>query len=365
MDGSVATKGKTNMATRCKPAAARKDAHIDLSMSPVTKSGVDSGFDRLSFDHCALPDLQFADLDLSQTFLGRPLSAPLMIGAMTGGTPRAEAINAALAEVAQSQKIAFAVGSQRAALELGHSAKNLRFLAPDIPIIGNLGAVQLAQGGGVALAQAAIEDLEADAIAIHLNPLQELIQPEGERDWRGVSVAIEALVKAVNVPVIVKEVGAGINADIAAQLFDMGVSAVDVAGAGGTNWARIEAARRKADTSLYDPFLDWGMTTIDCLLAVTTRCKGRLVIASGGVRHGLDVMRGYWLGADMVSVAGPMLRHLLNDNKTPAAKDLDAFVEQIHEQMRMTLFLTGAANLQTFREVAARLDGFRFNQTPD
>ena len=361
----MAVKGKIDMAVRRKPAAARKDAHIDLAMSSVAKSVFDSGFDRLSFEHCALPDLQFADLDLSHSFLGRALSAPLMIGAMTGGTPRAEAINAALAEVAQAEKIAFAVGSQRAALELGHSAKNLRFVAPDIPIIGNLGAVQLAQRDGVALAQAAIEDLEADAIAIHLNPLQELIQPEGERDWRGVSVAIGALVKTISVPVIVKEVGAGISADIADQLFDMGVSAVDVAGAGGTNWARIEAARHKDDASLYDPFLDWGMTTIDCLLAVTARCNDGLVIASGGVRHGLDVMRGYWLGADMVSIAGPMLRHLLNDNKTPAVQDLSTFVEQIHEQMRMTLFLTGAPDLKKFRDVSARLDGARLNKTSD
>ena len=343
-------------------AAARKDAHIDLSLSRVTKSGVDGGFDRLNFDHCALPEMDFADIELGNQFLGRRLSAPLMIGAMTGGTPRAEAINAALAEVAQTQKIAFAVGSQRAALELGQSAKSLRVLAPDIPIIGNLGAVQLAQGGGLDLARAAIDDLEADAIAIHLNPLQEVIQPEGERDWRGVSAAIKALVDAAIAPVIVKEVGAGISGDIAAQLFDLGVSAVDVAGAGGTNWARIELARHSQHSDLYNPFLDWGMATIDCLLAVTSRCTDRLVIASGGVRHGLDAMRGYWLGAGMVSIAGPMLRHLLQDSKTPTVPDLVDFVEQIREQMRMTLFLTGASDLASFRGVTARLDGQLFNR---
>ena len=339
------------------PAASRKDAHLDLALDPLTNSGSVNSFDRLNFDHCALPEMAFSAIDLGTDFLGKRLAAPIMIGAMTGGTPRAEAINRALATVAQDQKIAFAVGSQRAALELGQSAAYLRRIAPDIPIIGNLGGIQLAQSGGLDLAKAAIDDLQADAIAIHLNPLQEAVQPEGEHDWRGVRDAIAALVDTNMAPVIVKEVGAGISASLAADLFACGVTAVDVAGFGGTNWARIEAARRDDDITPFMPFLNWGMPTVDCLIAVTKACPDQLVIASGGLRHGLDAMRAYWLGAAMMSLAGPMLKQLLDDEKTPSPDALGQFIDQIKRQMALTLFLTGAPDLPSFRTKPARLDG--------
>lgn len=340
-----------------KPAALRKDAHIDLALSPDTVSAVDNGFDRLTFSHCALPEMDLDAVDSSTQFLGRRLSAPILIGAMTGGTTRAEAINAELAAMAQQHKIGFAVGSQRAGLELGHSARNLRDIAPDIPIIGNLGGVQLAQPGGLDLAKEAIEDLHADAIAIHLNPLQEVLQPEGERNWHGVTAAIKALVKTELCPVIVKEVGAGISADVAATLFDIGVAAVDVAGLGGTNWARIEARRREDKGASLGPFFDWGVPTLDCLIEVCGAHPDQLVIASGGVRHGLDAMRAYWLGADMVSLAGPVLKHLLAGDKQPDALALFDFIAQIKKQIEVTLFLTGAADLTTLRTKQARLDG--------
>ena len=343
-------------------AASRKDAHIDLALDPATKSAGNNGFDRLRFEHCALPEIALSAIDLSVEFLGKPLAAPMMIGAMTGGTMRAERINRALAAVAQDHKIAFAVGSQRAALELGKTASDLRIIAPDIPIIGNLGGIQLAQSGGIDLAKAAIDDLQADAIAIHLNPLQETIQPEGEHDWRGVRDAIAALVKADMAPVIVKEVGAGISAGLASDLFACGVAAVDVAGFGGTNWARIEAARRDDDITSFTPFLDWGIPTLDCLMAVTksrpeTFRHKHLIIASGGLRHGLDAMRAYWVGADMTSLAGPMLKQLLGDDKTPSPDQLDQFAAQLKQQMALTLFLVGAPNLAEFRRKPAWLDG--------
>ena len=343
-------------------AASRKDAHIDLALDPATKSAGNNGFDQLRFEHCALPEMALSATDLSVEFLGKPLAAPMMIGAMTGGTMRAEAINRALAEVAQDHKIGFAVGSQRAALELGKTASDLRIIAPDIPIIGNLGGIQLAQSGGIDLAKAAIDDLQADAIAIHLNPLQEAVQPEGEHDWRGVRDAISALVKADVAPVIVKEVGAGISASLASDLFACGVAAVDVAGFGGTNWARIEAARRDDDITPFSPFLDWGLPTLDCIMAVTksrpkTFRQKHLIIASGGLRHGLDAMRAYWLGADMTSLAGPMLKQLLDDDKTPSPDQLGQFAAQLKQQMALTLFLTGAPNLAEFRRKPAWLDG--------
>ncbi len=340
-----------------KPAAARKDSHLDLALDPRTHSPGKNGFDRLRFTHCALPETNLATIDLTTEFLGYQLEAPLMIGAMTGGTKRADQINHALATIAENQSIALAVGSQRAALQAGQSTRILRDLAPHIPIIGNLGGVQLAQPGGIDLAQAAIDDLQADAIAIHLNPLQEAVQPEGETDWVGVKSAIAALVKTAAAPVIVKEVGAGITAVLAAELFDMGVTAVDVAGFGGTNWARIEAARRRGDADMFAPFFDWGVPTVDCLRAVCHACPDRFVIASGGVRHGLDAAKAIRLGADMVAAAGPMLAHLVADDAALDLSKLQDFVAGWKQQMALTLFLTGASDLAAFRQAEICCDG--------
>ena len=308
-----------------KPAAARKDSHLDLALDPRTRSPGENGFDRIVSPIVLCLKPTSATIDLTTEFLGYQLEAPLMIGAMTGGTKRADQINHALATIAENQSIALAVGSQRAALQAGQSARILRDLAPHIPIIGNLGGVQLAQPGGIDLAQAAIDDLQADAIAIHLNPLQEAVQPEGETDWVGVKSAIAALVKNVAAPVIVKEVGAGITAVLAAELFDMGVTAVDVAGFGGTNWARIEAARRDGDADMFAPFFDWGVPTVDCLRAVCHACPDQLVIASGGVRHGLDAAKAIRLGADMVAAAGPMLAHLVADDAALDTVEITGF----------------------------------------
>ena len=340
-----------------KPAAARKDSHLDLALDPRTRSVDGNGFDRVSFTHCALPEVSLSAIDLSTTFLGYQLRAPLMIGAMTGGTKRADQINQALAHVAEAQSIALAVGSQRAALEAGQTSRYIRDLAPHVPIIGNLGGVQLAQSGGLDLARAAIDDLQADAIAIHLNPLQEAIQPEGETDWTGIKSAIARLVKNVAAPVIVKEVGAGINAGLAAELFDMGVVAVDVAGFGGTNWARIEAARRDVDAKIFEPFFDWGMPTVDCLRTVCHSCPGKLVIASGGVRHGLDGAKAIRFGAAMVSAAGSMLASLVANNRDLDLTKLQDFVSGWKQQMALVLFLTGAQNLAAFGSVEMRFDG--------
>ena len=340
-----------------KPAAARKDAHLDLALKPNNHSAGENGFDQISFTHCALPEISLSAIDLSTEFLGYQLRAPLMIGAMTGGTKRAEQINHDLAHVAEAQSIALAVGSQRAALEAGQTARRLRDFAPHIPIIGNLGGVQLAQSGGLDLARAAIDDLQADAIAIHLNPLHEAVQPEGETDWTGVKSAIKTLVKNVATPVIVKEVGAGINAVLADELFDIGVTAVDVAGFGGTNWARIEAARRDGDAKIFAPFFDWGIPTVDCLRTVYSACPDRLIIASGGVRHGLDAAKAIRLGAAMVSAAGPMLAHLIADDGDLDISKLEDFIVGWKQQMNLALFLTGAPNLMALGAVEMQYCG--------
>ena len=339
------------------PAHHRKDAHLDLAMAPLAQTNMVNSFDRLRLAHCALPEIALNQIDLNSQFLGYSISAPLFIGAMTGGTSRADGINAALAEVAQTQRIGLAVGSQRAGLQNGQSLRHIRARAPDIPLIGNLGGVQLASANGLDLAQAAVDDLQADALAIHINPLQEAVQPEGETDWRGVLVAIEAAVQTLPVPVIVKEVGAGIQAQLVKRLFDVGVRAVDVAGLGGTNWARIEAARRlDGSVTMFEPFMDWGIPTLDCLLQASKACPDHCLIASGGVRHGLDAAKALWAGASMVSLAGPMLKALLGENAGTLEPDtLAGMIAEWRQQIALALFLTGAEDLETFRRCEAEI----------
>ena len=336
-------------------ASKRKDAHLALAASDLAMSGIDAGFDRVRLDHCALPECDLAAIDIATSCLGRPVSAPLFIGSMTGGTTHADAINLELAGIAEAAGIALAVGSQRASLEAGRSQAALRERAPSVPLIGNLGGVQLAMLGGIDLAKRAVDDLRADAIFIHLNPLQEAAQPEGQTDWRHVLAAIANAVQELGVPVMVKEVGAGIGPDVARRLFDAGVHAVDVAGLGGTNWTRIEAARR-ADAALFDPFLDWGLPTVEVLQAVHAACPSGRLIASGGIRHGLDAAKALWLGAALVSMAGPVLRALTIDGEQAPDPDAAmAVMERCKNQIRLALFLTGAPDLSAFAGVSGRV----------
>ena len=337
--------------------ADRKDAHIALALDPLAMAAIDAGFDNVRLDHCAIPECSLEDIDLGIEFLDHHLSTPLFIGAMTGGTARATQINRALAEVAETAGIGLAVGSQRASLEAGSSQADLRTLAPSIPLIGNMGGIQLAQADGLDLARRAVDDLQADAIAIHLNPLQEAVQPEGERDWRHVLAAIEQAVVALPCRVIVKEVGAGIGVAVARRLFDVGVWAVDVAGLGGTNWTRNEAARRE-DSDLVAPFLDWGTATVTCLHEISTAMPEKTLLASGGVRNGLDAAKAIWLGATAVSFAGPVLKALVGpENGPPDRVAARRTLADLKAQMALALFLTGAPDIPQFREVGGRIAG--------
>ena len=336
-------------------ASKRKDAHLALAASGLAMSGIDAGFDRVRLHHCALPECDLAAIDISTSCLGRPVTAPLFIGSMTGGTTHADAINLALAGIAEEAGIALAVGSQRASLEAGQSQAAMRERAPSVPLIGNLGGIQLAMPGGIDLAKRAVEDLQADAIFIHLNPLQEAAQPEGQTDWRYVLAAIGNAVRELGVPVMVKEVGAGIGPDVARRLFDVGVHAVDVAGLGGTNWTRIEAARR-ADPAPFEPFLDWGLPTVEALQIVRAGCPNGRLIASGGIRHGLDVAKALWLGAALASMAGPVLRALTTDGvQAPNPDAAMALMKDCKDQIRLALFLTGAQDLPALASVSGRV----------
>lgn len=327
----------------------RKRDHIDIVLAGAARHSVPAGFDALRFRHNALPEVDFAAIDLSTTFLGRPLRLPVLASSMTGGPDVAARINRAIAEAAQQLGFAMAVGSQRISLTTADRSglgRELRRLAPDVPIFGNLGAVQLVHGMGLAEARRAVEDLEADALILHLNPLQEALQNGGDGNWSGVEAAIAALVRELGVPVIIKEVGSGISADVARRLADCGVAAIDVAGAGGTSWAAVEGRRAaNAETEeLGEIFRDWGIPTARCLAEVSAALPLMPLVASGGIRHGLDAAKAIRLGASLVGQAAALLPHAMTGPEAVAAH-----VEALARALRITCFATGSRNLTALR----------------
>lgn len=332
-------------------AGRRKEDHIDIVLSGGrVASRLDSGFDRIRFIHCAVPELDLDAVDLRTRVLGRDLKAPLLISAMTGGPARSQAINARLAEAAQALGIALGVGSQRIAIENGGSAGldgDLRRRAPDILLLANLGAAQLLGTGGIDRARRAVEMIGADALVIHLNPLQEAIQTGGDRDWRGVLERISAVCAAVPVPVVAKEVGFGLSANVAARLLACGVAALDVAGAGGTNWALVEGERGTGrPRAVAAAFADWGIPTAEAVTQVRAACPQVPLIASGGIRHGVDAARAIRLGADLVGQAAGTLQ--------AAVTSTEAVMEHFSvmaEQLRIACFCAGAADLAALRRV--------------
>ncbi len=331
--------------------SSRKNEHLDLARKDVALSAIGCDWDGIRLTHNSMPELDINEIDLSKHFLGRRLTMPMMIGAMTGGTDRADIINHTLAEAAQEAGIGIAVGSQRAGLEEHRQDPALRRLAPNIPIIGNLGGVQLARDGGFDLAQRAVDTLEADALAIHLNPLQELAQPEGDRNWRGIEDAIGKLTSLLPCPVIVKEVGAGLSSSVAGRLHSQGINWVEIAGLGGTNWTRIETLRRAAsERDVMTPFLDWGNSTLDSLISIAEDHPSMRIIASGGIRHGLDAAKAIWMGAELAAAAGPMLRATEDDEGTLTPDRLRVHLDDWKTQMKMALFLTGSPNLVAFKK---------------
>ncbi|WP_213881519.1 type 2 isopentenyl-diphosphate Delta-isomerase [Pseudomonas sp. dw_358] len=328
----------------------RKDDHLDIVLDPARAlRNTRTGLSAVQFEHCALPQLRLSDIDLSTSLLGRRLRAPLLISSMTGGAQRAEAINRHLAEAAQALGIAMAVGSQRVALQ-GDSAqgltRELRRLAPDVPLLANLGAAQLLGKQGLDSARRAVDMLQADALIVHLNPLQEALQPEGDRDWRGVLEAIADMVAKLGVPVVAKEVGAGLCASVAVALVEAGVHVIDVAGAGGTSWAAVEAERaeRPEDRAVAMAFADWGIPTAQCITAVRAALPQVPLIASGGLRDGVDVARAIRLGADIAGQAAGVLH-----SATLSTQAVIEHFDIVIRQLAITCFCTGSANLAALR----------------
>ncbi len=329
----------------------RKDRHVDAVLSgTVNAYRVTTGFERFRFEHCALPELDLDAIDLSSRFLGFELEAPLLISSMTGGPARAQKINAILAEAAETLGIALAVGSQRVALETGDSHgldRRLRQRAPSTPIFANIGAAQLNKGYGIDELQRAIEMIDANALILHLNPLQEALQKNGDRNWAGLCAKIEEACEALEVSVIVKEVGFGISAKIARKLADLGVAAIDVAGAGGTSWSAVEGALSDdpATRRLADIYRDWGIPTAQAIAAAHLACPDTPMIGSGGVRSGLDVAKAIRLGADLVGQAGAVLR-----SSTQGVEDVISHFETVIDGLRLACFATGSADLDALKQ---------------
>lgn len=329
----------------------RKRDHIEVVQAGRAVSAADTGFDGVRLLHCALPELALSEVDLSTSFLGKALAAPFLISAMTGGPQLAERINIHLAEAAQQLGIALGVGSQRIALERGGAAglgADLRRRAPDVLLFANFGAAQLVRGYGLDEAWRAVEMVGADALVIHLNPLQEAMQPEGDRDWRGVRAALLALAAALPVPVVVKEVGFGLAPDLVRDLAAGGIAAVDLAGAGGTNWALVEGERAgEPARAVAAAFADWGIPTALAVRLARAACPTLPLIASGGIRHGVDAAKAIRLGADLVGQAAAVL---------PAAIASTAAVithfQVMEAQLKAACFATGARDLAALRRVA-------------
>ncbi|HKS12597.1 MAG TPA: type 2 isopentenyl-diphosphate Delta-isomerase [Pseudomonas sp.] len=329
----------------------RKDDHLDIVLDPHKAARqVDAGWEALRFEHCALPELDLDDIDLGCSLLGIPLRAPLLISSMTGGAQRAEAINRHLAEAAHELGIAMGVGSQRVSLQGGHDqglTLALRRMAPGIPLLANIGAAQLREAGGLDLARRAVDALEANGLIIHLNPLQEAVQPEGDRQWRGVLASIAQATRLLPVPVIVKEVGAGLSAGVAKALVDAGVQVIDVAGAGGTSWAAVEAERALSedDRAVAMAFAGWGIPTATAVQAVRQALPAVTLIASGGVRDGVDAAKAIRLGADLVGQAAGVL-----DVATQSTEAVIAHFEVMLRQLRIACFCTGSRDLAALRQ---------------
>ena len=319
----------------------RKAEHLEICRNEDVRSRVPSGFSCYALKNTALPELDLESIDLSCGFLGKALHAPLLISSMTGGTAEAARINRNLAQAAQALGLAMGVGSQRAGIDdpTLMTTYQVRDVAPDIALYANLGAVQLNYGYGLNECRRAVESIEADALILHLNCLQEALQPGGNTRFSGLLEAIKEICQGLKVPVIVKEVGWGLAIEDARRLANAGVSALDIAGAGGTSWSRVEALRGdERQRRVAAPFEDWGVSTAQALDAVFQADLGLPLLASGGLTNGVEAAKALALGASMVGFAGVLL--------DAACTSTEALVDQlmiIIDQLRIAMFCTGSA----------------------
>jgi isopentenyl-diphosphate delta-isomerase len=329
----------------------RKDHHIDLCLErDVGSAGAATGLGGYAFEYDALPEIDLDEVDLTTTVLGRELRAPIVIGAMTGGTDRAGRINERLARAAARVGVGMALGSQRAMIVRPELTATfaVKGAAPDLPLLlGNVGAVQLNYGVGLEQIRRAIDAVGADALNFHLNPLQEAIQPEGDTRFAGLHAKMAAIIPELGVPVLVKEVGAGISARAAAKLASLPLAGIEVAGVGGTSWAKVESFRAPAGSVQAEVgrrLAGFGIPTA-ASIGICRRAFGdRVVVASGGIRTGMDVAVALALGADLAALAKPMLEAAA-DSEEAAAHALETLIYEL----KVICFCTGARNIGELR----------------
>lgn len=327
----------------------RKVDHIRINLEKdVQFPRLTTGLEKYRFMHQAVPELNLADIDTTIELFGKKLGSPILISSMTGGTEMAQNINRNLAEAAQKHNIAMGLGSQRAAIEDKTLAETyvIRQVAPDIMLFANIGAVQFNYGYGVEQCQRAIDMVEADALILHFNVLQEAVQPEGDINFSGLLKKTEEICKQLDVPVIAKEVGWGFSEKNAKDLANAGVSAIDVAGSGGTSWSEVEYHR--APTAFHArvarSFADWGIPTADAIQYAVNGAPNLPVFASGGLRDGVDVAISIRLGATLAGLAGPFLK-VANQS----VEDVDEFIKELTTQLHIAMLCTGSVDIEALR----------------
>ncbi|MBI2849245.1 MAG: type 2 isopentenyl-diphosphate Delta-isomerase [Chloroflexi bacterium] len=333
------------------PISQRKLDHLRVCLEEdVRFKTLSTGLERYSFTHQALPELDLDEIDLSTQVLGKSLRAPFIISSMTGGVELAHSINLNLAKAAEDLGVGLGLGSGRAAVDLPHLAYTyqVRDVAPHILLLANLGAVQLNYGYGIDECRQAVEIIGADGLILHLNPLQECLQEGGNTNFRGLADKITSLCQVVSVPVIVKEVGWGISFEIARKLLQAGVKGIDTGSSGGTSWSEVEKylAVTESRRRMAENFEVWGIPTADSIVACRKAAPGLLLIASGGIRTGIDAAKAIALGADVVGVAGPLLKPA-----TISAEAVRRRVARLILELRITMFCVGAANLAQLRRI--------------
>lgn len=334
----------------------RKEDHIRICLGNQSQArNATAGFEDIQLVHRALPEVNKVKINLSTTFLGKKFSAPIIVGAMTGGTEQATQINSSIAQAVENLGLGMGVGSQRAAVEnqkLEETYAITRKMAPNAFLIANIGGVQLVHGYGLKEVKKVVEMIDADAVAVHLNSLQEAVQPEGQTNFKGVLAKIAEVAGALDTPVIVKETGAGISAEDAKALEDAGVKAIDVGGVGGTSFAAVEYHRTSTKQNLCgEPFWDWGIPTAISLIETVQTVK-LPVIASGGLRSGTDIAKALALNATLASISQPILQTAIKSTKETEEK-----LSCLIEELRNALFLVGAEKITDLAKTSVVITG--------
>lgn len=332
----------------------RKKEHLKIAISDASQTG-DNGFSNYRFIHNALPEINYDKIDTQVYFLKYKVSLPFFISCMTGGILEGGKLNKNLAQAAQKYNIPIGVGSQRAAIEHPELAEffEIRNFAPDIPIFANIGLVQLNYGFGLKEFQKCVDMIKADALVVHINPIQEIVQPEGNKNWENLLPKLEKIVKGLKVPIIAKEVGCGLSEDVIKRLYNIGVRIFDTAGWGGTSWPKVEGLRGNSDKSLGELFGEWGIPTAESIenaVRIKNDVKGKItILGSGGIRNGVEIAKALTLGADLVGIASPFAKAAL-----VSQEEVEKLIERYKTELKTTMFGVGAKDIKSLQRIKLR-----------